>query len=420
MVKKEEPPFHLLIVAAGTGARMGGDTPKQYRTVAGKTILRHTLEKFLGLPGLQTRRVVIHPDHRALYDAAVAGLSLSPPVIGGATRQDSVRNGLSALTDARDTDIVLIHDAARPFVTTAEILLVAKAAAESGAATLAAPVADTLVREGQDLPRAGIHAIQTPQAFRLDLIRAAHDKYKGDTSFTDDAGMVRAMGRYDMPQDIVSPPRKRGSDTGEVPADAGNAEKENHSALVTLVPGSRMNFKITTEDDLLMAAHLLSAQKQTRTGMGFDVHAFDPAPAETLRMGGIDIPHHHKLKGHSDADVVLHAITDAILGTIAAGDIGSHFPPSDPRWKGADSAMFLQEASRLLHQRGGELVHVDVTVMCEAPKIGPHRDAMRARIAEILNMNAEHVAVKATTTEGLGFTGRREGIAAHAVVTVRV
>lgn len=385
MVKKQDPSLHVLIVAAGTGTRVGGDTPKQYRLAAGKAILRHTLEKFLGLSGLQTLRVVIHPDHRALYDAAVAGLTLSPPVIGGATRQDSVRNGLSALTDACHSDIVLIHDAARPFVTAAEILSVAKAAAESGAATLGAPVSDTLVREDQGVPRAGIHAIQTPQAFRVALIREAHVKYAGDTSFTDDAGMARAMGHD-----------------------------------VTLIPGSRMNFKITTEDDFLMAADLLSAQKQTRTGMGFDVHAFDPAPAETLRMGGIDIPHHHKLKGHSDADVVLHAITDAVLGTIAAGDIGSHFPPSDPRWKGADSAMFLQESSRLLHERGGELVHVDVTVMCEAPKIGPHRDAMRARIAEILNMNAEHVAVKATTTEGLGFTGRREGIAAHAVVTVRV
>jgi 2-C-methyl-D-erythritol 4-phosphate cytidylyltransferase/2-C-methyl-D-erythritol 2,4-cyclodiphosphate synthase len=385
MVKKEEPRIHVLIVAAGTGARLGGDTPKQYRCLAGQPILRHTLEKFIDLPGLMSVRVVIHPDHRAMYDAAVAGLNLLPPVIGGATRQDSVRNGLNAITESHDTDIVLIHDAARPFASAAEILSVIQAAHESGAATVSCPVADTLLRGRDIVDRADLHAIQTPQGFRFAMIRAAHEKFAKDQSFTDDTGMVRAMGHD-----------------------------------VTLVPGNRMNFKITTEDDLAMASSLLSAQKQTRTGMGFDVHAFDPAPATAVRMGGIDIPHDRKLKGHSDADVVLHAVTDAILGTIAAGDIGSHFPPSDPRWKGADSAVFLQEAARLLAERGGELVHVDVTVMCEAPKIGPHRDAMRARIADILKMSADDVAVKATTTEGLGFTGRREGIAAHAMVTVCV
>jgi 2-C-methyl-D-erythritol 4-phosphate cytidylyltransferase/2-C-methyl-D-erythritol 2,4-cyclodiphosphate synthase len=386
MSKTHNPAFTVLIAAAGSGTRAGGPVPKQYAPLAGKTVLRHTIEKFLALPGLCSLRVIIDPAHSHLYEDAVRGLDVPPPVNGGASRKDSVTRGLHSLPSLSDDDIILIHDAARPFVSTENILAVVAAARESGAATLTAPLADTIVTDGYDVQdRAKLHAVQTPQGFRFGIIRAAHEKFRGDDGFTDDAGHVAAMGH-----------------------------------AVTLVPGSRMNFKITTPDDLIMAEKLMGASFETRTGMGYDVHAFDPAPATSVRLGGIDIPHDRRLAGHSDADVILHAVTDAILGAIGDGDIGQIFPPSDSQWKGADSAIFVAEALRRLHARGGTLIHADITLIAEAPKIDPHRAEMLSRLSALLGLTSDRIGLKATTSEGLGFTGRAEGIVAQAMVTIRI
>jgi 2-C-methyl-D-erythritol 4-phosphate cytidylyltransferase / 2-C-methyl-D-erythritol 2,4-cyclodiphosphate synthase len=281
-------------------------------------------------------------------------------------------------------EIVLIHDAARPFVDTENILSLLTAMENADAATLAIPMADTIVESDYTLlDRTKLHAVQTPQAFRLTALLAAHEKFKNDEHFTDDAGLMAAAGHD-----------------------------------VALVPGSRMNFKITTKDDLMIAEKLLAGQ--TRTGFGYDIHAFDPTPATATRLAGIDILHNRKLLGHSDADVVLHALTDAVLGTIGEGDIGQIFPPSDNRWKNADSAIFIAEALRRLHARGGSLVHADITLLAEEPKIGPHRDKMLARLSSLLGLPLTAIGLKATTMEGLGAIGRREGIACHAVVTVTI
>lgn len=378
--------FDVIIPAAGSGQRMGGGIPKQYRKLGGKAVLRHTIEKFLCVPGLRTLRVVISPEHETLYHDAVAGLSLDPPVHGGKTRKESVYKGLQSIPDNRDSVHVLVHDAARPLITREEIETVLMMLETKEAATLAAPMANTLRREnGETVDRDGLWSIQTPQGFRRNLLNKAHVALQDNDKFTDDAGMVEALGH-----------------------------------TVELVRGSRMNFKITTEDDFIMAEKLLTADFETRMGSGYDVHAFDPVPARLIRLGGIDIAHERKLLGHSDADVVLHALTDALLGTISAGDIGAIFPPSDPQWKGADSEIFLKEAAARVAAEGGAITHCDITILCEAPKIGPHRAAMQARIANILALSPSRVSIKATTTEGLGFTGRKEGIAAQAVCTVRL
>lgn len=378
------PSFDVIIPAAGSGQRVGGDIPKQYRSLAGKNVLRHTIEKFLSMPGLHTLQVVISPEHERLYHDTVMGLSLPAPVFGGVSRKESVYSGLKALPDNKDVAHVLVHDAARPLLSPVEIDRLLATLQIYDAATLAAPMANTLRHEdGHTVDRTGLWSIQTPQGFRTDLLKAAHQKFENNDDFTDDAGMVEAMGQ-----------------------------------TVHMVAGSRMNFKITTEDDFIMAEQLVIAGLETRTGSGFDVHAFAPEPASSIRLGGIDIPHTHKLSGHSDADVVLHALTDALLGTIAAGDIGHIFPPSDPQWKGADSEIFLTEAARLVRAAGGMIRHCDLTILCEAPKIGPHRKTMQARIAAILGLSSARVSIKATTTEGLGFTGRREGIAAQAICTI--
>lgn len=290
-----------------------------------------------------------------------------------------------SFSDIKDEDIILIHDAARPFAGSDEIQAVAAAAARDGAATLALPVADTLRRtDGAVVDRAGLWAVQTPQAFRYGMIRDAHLRFADDDSFTDDAGLVEAAGHR-----------------------------------VTLVPGSRRNFKITTQDDLELARMITAPlPPDIRTGFGFDVHAFDPVRSGPVILGGINIPHGRGLAGHSDADVGLHALTDALLSTIAAGDIGTHFPPSDPQWKGADSRIFLSHAVKMLNQKNAVITLIDITFMCEAPKIGPHREAMQRVIAEITALPPERISIKATTTEKLGFTGRGEGIAAQAVATV--
>lgn len=370
-------PFYALIAAGGSGSRMGGDTPKQYRKIGGKSVLRKTLEAFLTCPGLQGLRIVIDPAHEALYQEAIEGLELPPFVCGGKDRKESVLNGLKSFLNLKHKDILLIHDAARPFIKREQIEAVAKSTHHHGAATLSLPVSDTLKREaGEYVAREGLHMLQTPQGFHYGLIMKAH----GQTGhYTDDTSLVAAMGHE-----------------------------------ISFVPGSRENFKITTIEDLKMAEKLLP--RAPRTGLGFDVHAF--TPGDKTRLCGIDIPHNKSLAGHSDADAGLHAITDALLGAIAAGDIGQHFPPSDPRWKGADSSVFLKHAVEMVRARGGEIVNIDVTIICEAPKIGPHREKMQTRIAEICGITPDQVGIKATTTEGLGFTGRGEGIAAQAIVNI--
>lgn len=382
--------FSAIIVAAGTSTRFGAETPKQYLTLNGKPTITHTLSAFIGCKGLKHLQVVIHPDHLDLYNEATKDLNLPPPVMGGKDRQESVCNALQSL-DLADDDIILIHDAARPCVRPQDIELVIKTLSTQRASTLAAPIAETIRQKdgemlGETVNRETLLSIQTPQGFHFGDLKSAHEKFK-DQSFTDDTTLAAANGI--------------------------------ESAYVI---GPKTNIKITTPEDLDMASHILSKNSNPsiiKTTMGYDVHAFGD-PSSYVRIGGIDIPHTHKLAGHSDADVVLHAITDALYGTIADGDIGSHFPPSNPAHKGKDSTIFLQEALKAVTDQGGSINHVDVTIICETPKIGPYREAMRERIASIMSLPLSRVAVKATTTEGLGFTGRSEGIAAQAVITISI
>jgi 2-C-methyl-D-erythritol 4-phosphate cytidylyltransferase / 2-C-methyl-D-erythritol 2,4-cyclodiphosphate synthase len=391
----------VLIVAAGRGsrARGAGGVPKQYAQLGVQTVLTHTLLRFLALPGSPQVICVIHPDDQQLYDAATFELhhhvQLLAPVYGGATRQSSVRAGLDALIKHAPTH-VLIHDAARPFVTTEAIAGVLAALTTHGGAIAGEPLADTLKRAGPDqtivatVDRAHLWRAQTPQGFHFNAILQAHHAAltAGELDFTDDAAVAEWAG---LP--------------------------------VQLVPSGASNFKITTADDLLRAAHMMTpaptlapVPMMARTGLGFDIHSF--ADGDHVWLGGVQIPHTHKLDGHSDADVVLHALTDALLGTIGDGDIGQHFPPSDPQLKGAASIMFLQDAVRRVRARGGVIINVDITVLAEAPKIGPHRPAMQALLAAALGVTVRDVGVKATTMETLGAVGRREGIAAMAVATV--
>jgi 2-C-methyl-D-erythritol 4-phosphate cytidylyltransferase/2-C-methyl-D-erythritol 2,4-cyclodiphosphate synthase len=373
-----------LIVAAGRGHRLGGAMPKQYLPLAGRAVLRHSLETFARHPAVGAVRVVIHRDDLDLYGAAADGLGLLPPVEGGATRQASVRLGLESLRELNPAR-VLIHDAARPFADAALIQRMIGALDGSPGAIPALPVADTIKRGSagmivETVDRQALWRAQTPQAFRYGEILAAHQAAAG-RELTDDAAVAEAAG-----------------------------------LAVALVPGAEENFKVTTEADLSRAERILAPAADIRCGNGFDVHRF--APGNQVMICGIALSHDHGLEGHSDADVGLHALTDAILGAIGAGDIGQHFPPGDPRWRGADSSRFLAHAAALVAERGGRLLSLDVTIICERPKIGPHRAAMIARIAKILGLDPSRVSVKATTTEGLGFTGRREGIAAQATATV--
>lgn len=377
-----------LIVAGGTGQRFGAERPKQYLDLAGKPILRRTVEAFLGHPAVSSVQLVIDPAWREFYDTAVAGLDLPEPVSGGATRQDSVRNGLEAIAARGGCDRVLIHDAARPLIDAATITAVIAVLDATPGAIAAVPVADTLKRGAAGtvtgtVDRDGLWRAQTPQGFRFPLILDAHRAAAG-LALTDDAAVAERAG-----------------------------------LAVALVPASEENFKVTTPDDLVRASRLLMASLgDVRTGSGYDVHRFTDGDFVTLC--GLRVPHDQGLDGHSDADVGLHALTDAILGALAAGDIGSHFPPSDPQWRGADSAKFLRHAADLVAARGGIIAHADITIICERPKIGPHRTAMTSRVAGILGIAVDRVSVKATTTERLGFTGRGEGIAAQAVATIRL
>ncbi|HSI17758.1 MAG TPA: bifunctional 2-C-methyl-D-erythritol 4-phosphate cytidylyltransferase/2-C-methyl-D-erythritol 2,4-cyclodiphosphate synthase [Sphingomonas sp.] len=376
------PRIAALIVAAGVGARSGSATPKQFAIVAGKPMIAHSHARLDDHPLIERVLIAIGPDQD---DALAAALGEVPHVTGGATRRLSVLAGLEALAvDAPDW--VLIHDAARPFIPRAVIDRLLAALNEHPGAVPALSVADTLAhgdaKLGEVVPRDGLHRIQTPQAFIFKDILAAHRGWQGDEP-TDDAQMLRAAG-----------------------------------GVVALVEGDMMLEKITHPADFVAAEARHDATLRTRTASGYDVHRLEIG--EELWLGGVLIPHDKGLSGHSDADVALHAITDALLGTIAAGDIGTHFPPSDPQWRGAASGLFLQHAAGLISARGGVIDFVDLTLICEAPKIGPHREAMRARIAALLQLPVGRISVKATTTEKLGFTGRGEGIAAQAVATVRV
>jgi 2-C-methyl-D-erythritol 4-phosphate cytidylyltransferase/2-C-methyl-D-erythritol 2,4-cyclodiphosphate synthase len=377
----------VLIVAAGVGLRAGGGMPKQFRNVGGRPLLRHTAQAFVGHPGIDALQFVIGRDQEELADRILTGIDHLPFVQGGATRQDSVRNGLAAL-ESLGPDFVLIHDAARPFVSSALIdaLLAALHAGAIAAIPLLA-VADTLKKRSGDgqwttVPRDGVFRAQTPQAFRFGDILEAHRRFAGD-NVSDDMALAELAG-----------------------------------LRVVAVPGEETNDKITTPEDFNLAERLLAADAQFRTGFGLDAHRF--VPGDHVTLCGVSIPHDAALEGHSDADAGLHALTDAILGAIADGDIGVHFPPSDPKWRGADSARFLAHAAELVRNRNGSIVHCDVTLICERPRVTPHREAMRARVAEILGIDLKRISIKATTTEGMGFTGRKEGLAAQAIATVRL
>ena len=376
-----------LVVAAGRGTRLGGALPKQYLDLGGKMLLRHALDSLTRHRGISAVRVVFDPGDTAYYEQATQGLDLLPPVAGGAKRQDSVRLGLESLT-ALNPARVLVHDGARPFLDAGLVDRVLAALDESPAAIPALPLRDTVKRGAggvvtQTVERADLWRAQTPQGFRYKDILAAH----------------------------------RGVIGQDLPDDAAVAERAG--LPVRLIEGSEDNIKVTTADDLARAARILSARLgDVRTGQGFDVHAF--GPGDHVWLCGIKVPHDRALIGHSDADAGLHALTDAILGALGAGDIGVHFPPSDAQWRGAPSHKFLRHAAELVKQAGGAISHVDVTLICERPKIGPHRAAMVKRVAEILELDPKRVSVKATTTEQLGFTGRGEGIAAQAVATLRL
>ncbi len=381
-----------IIVAAGRGTRAGAsDVPKQFRPVGGEIMLRRTLALFAGAPEVALVQTVIHADDDARYRTAANGFDLLPPVHGGATRQASVRAGLEALV-AHAPDIVLIHDAARPFASAALVGRAIIAARQTGAAIPAIAVTDTIKRVddsghvGETLERGALRAVQTPQAFAFQSLLAAHRNAaaQGREDFTDDAALVEWAG-----------------------------------IRVATFAGEPGNIKITSPEDFMRAEAMSMAQLgDVRTGNGIDVHAF--GPGDHVIIAGIRIPHSQALTGHSDADVGLHALTDALLGALADGDIGSHFPPSDPQWRGASSDRFLAFAVERVAARGGRISHLDLTIVCETPKIGPHRDAMRASIARIAGIDIGRVAVKATTSERLGFTGRGEGIAAYASATVRL
>ncbi|MDR3449286.1 MAG: bifunctional 2-C-methyl-D-erythritol 4-phosphate cytidylyltransferase/2-C-methyl-D-erythritol 2,4-cyclodiphosphate synthase [Alphaproteobacteria bacterium] len=381
------PSCIVLIVAAGSGTRFGGGLPKQYLELGGENILRRSVQAFLNHPHIDGVQVVINPDHREMYDAAVGDLGLPEPVPGGASRQDSVLLGLEALAKQSKPDFVMIHDAARPLIDAATITDVRRALDSAKGAIAAKPLVDTLKRGNgvaitTTIDRANLWQAHTPQAFHFNDILVAHRAAAG-AQLTDDAAVAEKSG-----------------------------------ITVTLVPSNPDNMKITNPDDLDRAARLIGhSYGDIRTGMGFDVHRL--IPGTEIMICGIAVPHTARAEGHSDADVGLHALVDAILGAMSAGDIGTHFPPSDPQWKGKDSAHFVRHVVGMLGERGGIIANADITLMCEAPRIGPHREAMVKRVASLLEIAPDRVSVKATTTERLGFTGREEGIAAHAIATVR-
>jgi 2-C-methyl-D-erythritol 4-phosphate cytidylyltransferase/2-C-methyl-D-erythritol 2,4-cyclodiphosphate synthase len=385
------PTVAAVVVAAGRGLRAGAGLPKQFREIAGKSVLRRSLEALTAPGTVALIQPVIGETDRDRFVAETAGLSLLAPVCGGSTRQESVLAGLEALA-VHKPDIVLVHDAARPFVSAALIARAIVSASEQSAAVPAIPVTDTIksvddnARITGTIDRNMLRAVQTPQAFKFDALLDAHRRAKSQNrcDFTDDAALAEWAGM-----------------------------------TVTVFEGETTNMKLTTADDFARAElTAMAALGDIRTGSGIDVHAF--VPGDHVMLGGVRIPHTQGVTGHSDADVGLHALVDAILGALADGDIGVHFPPSDPQWRGASSDRFLAFAVDRVRARGGMIAHLDLSIVCEAPKVGPHREAMRARIAEIAGITIDRVAVKATTSEKLGFTGRAEGIVAYATATVRL
>jgi 2-C-methyl-D-erythritol 4-phosphate cytidylyltransferase/2-C-methyl-D-erythritol 2,4-cyclodiphosphate synthase len=372
--------FSAIIVAAGSGSRAGQGQAKQWRLLGGRPLLRWSVEAFQTAGASEIVVVLRQADFDQAKEVLV-GLDGWIPAVGGATRTQSVKSGLTALTGEHP---VMIHDAARPFVTAAHIAALLEALNRSEGAIPVLPVADTLKRDTDGLvtaPREGLLRAQTPQAFHLQPLLAAYAALPDGAEITDDAAVLeRAGGR------------------------------------VIGVAGDPRLFKLTYPEDFAMAEALIAASRMVRTGQGFDAHRF--GPGQSIWLCGVEIPHDHGLIGHSDADAGLHALTDAILGAIGEGDIGDHFPPSDPQWKGASSDIFLRHAAGLVAARGGRILNVDVTLVCEQPKIKPHRATMRARLAELLALPLDRVSVKATTTEGMGFTGRGEGLAAQALATV--
>jgi 2-C-methyl-D-erythritol 4-phosphate cytidylyltransferase/2-C-methyl-D-erythritol 2,4-cyclodiphosphate synthase len=375
--------FSAVIVAAGSGLRAGPGEPKAWRMLGSRPLVRWSVEGLLSA-GAREVVVVVARDRLAHLDEVLAGLEGWRAVTGGRTRADSVQAGLAAVTATRNQP-VLVHDAARPFVSRVHVerLLAALDLADGAVPTL--PVPDTLKRGDslidETVSRDGLWRAQTPQAFKLGKLKAAYRRWPANEEPTDDASVVERAGGH-----------------------------------VAMVPGDPMLMKLTYPEDFLMAEQLAASRRVVRTGFGVDAHRFGPGPV--IWLCGIRIEHDLGLIGHSDADCGLHALTDAILGAIAAGDIGEHFPPSDPRWKGASSDQFLTHAVKLAAAQGGRILNADVTLICERPKIRPHRDAMRQRIADLLELPVNRVSVKATTTEGMGFTGREEGLMAQAVVSV--
>jgi 2-C-methyl-D-erythritol 4-phosphate cytidylyltransferase/2-C-methyl-D-erythritol 2,4-cyclodiphosphate synthase len=388
----ENQGFYALIAAAGKSTRMNGAVPKPYMRINGKSVLRQSIETFQSIPECRGVLVIIHTDDADSYHEAIMGLDLPPYIEGSSSRKLSIYNGLKSFDDLKSQDIILIHDAARPCVSSTDIINLLQAMKNAQAATLAIPVSDTLCRGDDNIEmmvaRNEMWQIQTPQAFHYGLIRKAHETFADDDSATDDTALIAKMG-----------------------------------IDVKLVQGSRNNIKITYPEDIAMAEALLSTSQifETRIGQGFDVHAFErDDKTRKLILGGIEIPGAPGLKGHSDADVALHALTDALLGALGEHDIGHHFPPSDNAFKNMDSAKFLDKAVEILGIKDGKIINADLTIICEAPKIGPYRNIMRQRIAQILKIDQARVNVKATTTEKLGFTGRGEGIAAQAIVSIAI
>ena len=371
-----------LIVAAGKGERLGGDVPKQFRPIGGKPVLRWAVEAMAGHPLIDDVCVVIGAGQEAAANTLLEGLPIGALIPGGPERSESVLNGLQAIRQGA----VLVHDAARPFCPPAVIDRLIGALKENDGAVPVLPVVDTLAMGlgtlESPVDRKNLLRVQTPQAFHVEDLLYAYEE-AGRASATDESTVMLAAG-----------------------------------LKVATVEGDPMLEKLTTQADWDRAEAILASRMVTRTGMGFDVHGFEGEGP--IMLGGIQVPHPRGLGGHSDADVVLHSITDALLGAAGLGDIGQHFPPSDPRWKGASSDLFLSHAARLISERSGIIDHVDCTVIAEEPKVGPHRSAMRERIAAILGLEIDQVSIKATTTEGLGFTGRREGIAAQAVANIRL
>ncbi len=375
-----------LILAAGQGSRAGTDIPKQFRQIGGKAVLAHSVEAFARHPAVGSVYLVIGAGQQETVRTMIGDGQVTALIEGADSRRGSVRAGLEAIAATGGADRVLIHDAARPFLSSSMIDQLLAALEQAPGAFPALPVADTLVKStgniaGDIVDRSGLYRVQTPQAFHFESIIRAHRAWDSSREATDDAQMLREAG---------------------------------HDVL--MVPGDERLEKLTYPQDFARAEAQLASCRTTRVGMGYDVHRL--AANEELWLCGVQVPHDRGLAGHSDADVAIHAIVDAVLGALSEGDIGSHFPPSDPQWRGAASSRFLEYAANRVTERGGRLEHIDVTIICEAPKIGPHRDAMRERISEILAISLERVSVKATTTERLGFAGRREGIAAQAVATI--